>query len=505
MKKSKITLSKLHLVLLIVLIIGTFSLRLAFAVNTENFSYNAYLPIRLINQVADHASLFRHDSLSFGGRLLLVSPLFYYIMAALSWLGPNELVLKTAPQLFISILPFLSFLIVHEITKKSEAALFSAALTAFVPILFSETLFSLSPIILALPLTFTATYLLSKIPRRSAVISFVITILALALVHHSSILLIASLGGYLIISLLEKMRIPKAELEIIFFSAFIYLWIQFLFYKEAFLSHGIALIRQNIPMEIIHDYFVAIPLIGVLIAVGFIPALVGLYSIYKYLLKVKNKYIHMYISISIISALFVWMRIIQPSVGLMYLGVCLSILSGPAYVRMDKYFQRTRVKNSKMLIRIGMIVLIVVFMVMPSIYSAQTQRNATVSQPIYDGMDWLNRKSPSTSTVLAVIKEGHLVTAIANRKNVVDNFFIVVPDPDRRVRDVRRIYTAPFSTETVELLTEYDVDYIVVTDNTRLQFDIEDLSYKGLACLKQIYDRDGVIIYRSQCKLEVTG
>ena len=76
------------------------SFRLFFAFSTETFDYDAYLGIRQINEILETNSPVFNDPLSYGGRTLLFSPLFYYLMAFFSIIVPYAL--KIIPNIFLS-------------------------------------------------------------------------------------------------------------------------------------------------------------------------------------------------------------------------------------------------------------------------------------------------------------------------------------------------------------------------------------------------------------------
>ncbi len=491
-------------VLFIVLIfVISIALRAYFVVNTEHFSYDAYFHMRFVEHIGEHGLPLREDSLSYGGRIFLVSPLYYYLLAGLSFIFPLELVLKFVPQIFVSLIPILVFLIVRKLTKRADAAIFSSVLSAFVPVLFSKTLFSVSPLTFAVPMMLLALLLFLDVPNRRAVVFFVLAAFVLFLSHPSSVFLIAGLLGYLLISRLEGFALEKAEAELVFFSAFVFLWLHFILYKDAFILHGLNIARQNIPAEVISRYFVDVSLLGALLQLGVFPLVLGVFSVYKYLLKEKNKYFYVYISASMAVGIFIWLRLVQPSVGFVYLGVLLSVLSGQAYVFALDYFRKMRFARKQSAFFVLVVLLVAVTMVVPSLILADNERAETVSEQEYNAAVWLNKNAPVNSTVLSIPKEGHLITAVAKRKNVVDDYFVLVEDADKRMHDVGRMFTTSFPTEAVELFKEYNVDYVLVSGNTRERYGIRSLAYRDLSCLSAVYREKDVVVYKSDCGLKV--
>src|SRR3989344_5663642 len=116
------------------------------------FTPDAYFHIRMVEHIAQTGVPMTYDPLSYGGRALQFSPLFHYLLAVFSWVIPLDIVVHVLPQLFVSLLSLLIYIIVKKITENTSASSFSAVLAAVIPAFFAETLFSVSPLTLALPL-----------------------------------------------------------------------------------------------------------------------------------------------------------------------------------------------------------------------------------------------------------------------------------------------------------------------------------------------------------------
>ena len=486
---------------LFVLVLG---LRLFFAFTTPHFSPDAYIHVRFVEHIMERGTLLSYDPLSYGGRTFLVSPFFYYLLGALSFIFSLDFSLRFFPQLFLSSLLIIVFFIVRDITKKPLAAFFSAFLSAFIPTLFSQTIFSLSPLTLALPLLFLSLFVFFYVSRARLVVPFVLLVAVLSFVHPTSIFLVVGFIGYIILSKFEHIQLDRAESELVFFSTFVFLWVQFLIYKQALLFHGLSFITQNIPLDIISGYFVDVSLLSALLQLGIIPLIAGVYCVYISLLKSKDKQLLLYIAFGILVSLFVVFRFIEPFVGFMYLGVCLSILSGPIFASFMGYMKKTRFPHAHIISGITLLIIFFVSMVIPSIHFARAQQDATISDDLYSALIWIRNNTPSDSTVLAPLEEGHLITSIARRKNVIDNSFVLTSDSDKRLHDVKQMFTAPFPTEAVELLVHYKVGYIIFSRLARIRFSISDLPYHDQFCIHPVYTHNNTIVYRSTCGLEVS-
>lgn len=490
----------------VILLFGiTLGVRLFFAFGADHFTPDAYFHVRLVEHVREYWTPIFIDELSYGGRTLVVSPLFYYIIALLSFFFPLHFSLTFFPQLFMAFVPVLVFFIVRLLTSRGDAALFSASLSTFLPIVFSQTLFSLSPITLALPLALLFLLLFFYAQRRAFVTLFVIVIIALSLAHASSIVLVVGLLVYLLGAHLDGSQLQKADIELTLFFTFIFLWTQFLIYKRAFFSHGFALITQNIPSSLLSNYFVDVSLPPALLQVGVLPLIFGIYGVYRHLVQVKNRFVALYASLSMVLAVFLWFHLIEPAVGFMYIGLWLSILSGLVYVVFVDYLTHTKfVRLAFLGFHTLLIVLFLVSMVVPSIHFARAERTATISESLFDTLQWIQHHTPHNSTVLASLDDGHPITSIARRRNVLDDYFLLAPDAAQRLSDVERIFITPFPTEAVELLLRYHVNYLLVTPATRSTYSIPNTVRLSDNCLRRVHGSTNISLYELFCELEVT-
>ena len=66
-----------------------------------------------------------------------------------------------------------------------------------------------------------------------------------------------------------------------------YFWYYFFIYKSVLFDLGISILRQNIPVNLLADYFMAPTPINILISIGIIPFLLGSYAVYYVSTKEK--------------------------------------------------------------------------------------------------------------------------------------------------------------------------------------------------------------------------
>jgi uncharacterized membrane protein len=304
---------------------------------------------------------------------------------------------------------------------------------------------------------------------------------------------------YLIIVRIENVKQERSELEIILFTIFLIIWIQFMIFKNAFLQHGFSIIWQNIPLELLSLYFEKTNIIQAMVSIGFIPLFAGVYVTYRYFFKEKNKSIYLLISFALASSLLLWLKLVPLKIGLAFLGIVFVLLFSRYIIVLLEYIKKTKFQYLKTMFILFLAVFFLTS-VMPSYYfTKQTLLHSPSSQEI-EAFEWFSQNSEENSTVLGVLEQGSLITAVAKRKNVFDSNFLLIKDASARLKDVERMYSTQYETEAVELLSKYGIDYIVVSPSARYIYEIKDLKYEN-PCLNIVYDKN-IKIYRSECRLE---
>jgi len=176
----------------------------------------------------------------------------------------------------------------------------------------------------------------------------------------------------------------QGEKEIMLFSLFFFLWIQFLLFKNVFLKEGISFIWQNIPSVIRINYFPQLNIQEALFLIGFIPLITGIFFVYTQLLQEKNKNIFLMISIVISSFALTAFRILQFKVAIAFTGLILAIIFAPFYDVLVDYYRKSKFvvfeqnvnKKTKLILRnkrflristILIIILLIPSMIIPSL------------------------------------------------------------------------------------------------------------------------------------------
>lgn len=491
---------KEHKLLLAIFII-TLAIRLFFAFQTPFFSHEAYFNLRQIEYITQHGIPFFHDELSYGGRDFIFPPLFHYILAFFNLFLPLEIVAKVLPNLFASSLIFPVYLISKKLTKDSEASLFSAFIAAFIPVFSSKTVNSVSVYSLLFPLMFYAIYCLMNISEEKYITYFIIIIFLLPLVHQLSFLFLLGMLVYLLLATGEKIAILKAELEAILFSVFIIFWVQFLIYKQAFLLQGPAIIWQNIPQEILGNYFSELTILEGIYQIGVIPFIFGIFIIYQYIFRKKNRDTYILFGFALAAGSMLLFRLIPVGPGLMFFGIILAILFSHFYAAFSVYLHKTKAEKFTNYIAALFLIAFIITSATPSLlYSSEEIRNA-LSQEEVDAMNWLRENARQDLLIASSLEDSFAIQAIAQRKTLMDSNFFLIENIDQRYSDFEGIFTTHYETDAVRLSNKYHVGYIYFSDNAKKEFQIQKLDYsENKNCFDLVYDT--VNIYKVLCEVE---
>jgi len=463
----------------------------------------SYFVIRQVEHIHNTGYSLYDDPLSYGGRLFVGNPGFFYIMAFFSLFFPKIIVFKIIPQLLIGSVIFIMYLLGIELTKNETAALVTATLSAFIPIVLGSTLNVLTPMLVVLPVMLLALYCFLRLEQnRDFIYVYIACVIILCASHASVILLPISLGVYMVLVKTEKLGLTSNEFEIILFSIFLTLWSQFLIYKKALLYHGPLIIWQNIPHILLTQYFIDFSILRAISAMGLLPFLFGLYVIYDYTFRKKSKQMYLLISFALLMLLLVWLKMIKLDEGLVFLSMILLLLFGVFCKMFYMFLQKTKFAGVSKYVWVTWMILFIITAGLPSVQIVKQVLAQAPSQEELDALYWMRDNSENTSTILASLSEGHLITGIAERKNVMDNNFILIDDINERFNDLNQTFRAIFKTQALDLLGKYGVNYIYFSNQTKGLFRIDELNFVDSNCFQLVYNTS-VKIYQARCELVV--
>ncbi|MFP4567317.1 MAG: hypothetical protein ACLFN8_00070 [Candidatus Woesearchaeota archaeon] len=477
--KNAIILSTIFLIVL--------SLRLLIAFQTQDVTYDAYSTLRNIDNIKTTGLPLYQDDLSYSGRQNAFSPLYYYILAIFSLIIPEILVLKILPNIFATSIIFIVYLFAKHLSKNETAALISAGAAALIPVFFSKTINNASIYTLTIPLFFLALYYFIKtVGDTKNLWKFLASITLLTLTHASSLILALSLLIYVVLLKLQGFKKTTKEPELLLFSILLIIWANLTIYKRAIIMHGSNVIYQNTPIQIIFDIFKEITFIEGLYWIGTIPLLFGVIAIYDTVFGSRKKSITALIAVCITSFLLLWFRLINIYVGLMFLGISMSILASNTITKTRMYAGNLKLKIAKPITTTLIIILIIISFI-PSINYAVKESKNIVSEQDKMLFHWIKNNTKENAIILTMPSEGAVLSYYTKRKNAIDTNYLLIPNIDVKYNELQKIYTDKFLIPSLTKLNYYSIDYILLSQKTMNQKNITNLFYEDNNCIEEVY------------------
>jgi hypothetical protein len=462
------------LIWLFIIYLLVVAFRLYFSFQTPHFDYDAYFDLRQIEHIHETGLPLDNDLLSFGGRDFLFLPTFHYFTAFFVKFLPLNLIAKIIPNLLAASLVFIVFLISKHMTKNNSASLFAAFISGFIPIYIKETLNTVNSLSLLIPLIFLSLYCFMRLRKKSYVILFIILCFLLPLTGLSSLILILVFFFFALLAYLEKFSFKSRALELSLFFTIVSLWLIFLIFKEAFLVHGTSILYQNIPQQILGQYFKDITMVQAISGIGIIPLIIGTYVLFRYLFREKNTNVYLMAAFVIPVVLLLWLKLISPALGLILLGVILTILFSMFFSLFFDYVHKTKFSKYYSLFLVIFIIIFIATSVIPSVAFAVKANNECITHNEMETMLWLQDKTHIRTTVLAPLKYGHAITAIAKRANIADNYFLLTDLPTQRIQDIDEAYNTPSEISGLEIMDKYNAPYVLVPQGTTIKYLTEN-------------------------------
>ncbi len=478
------------------IVLVTLAIRLILAFSLPNLTHDSYFHLRQVEHIRETGIPLYNDPLSYGGRTLHFLPLFHYLAAGLSFLLPLSIIVKLIPNLLLSSIPFLVYAIARRITTDSPASLLAAFVSAFLPILYNTNAFI--PETLFLPLTFLTLYCFLHLQYKKYQYLYILSFLLLSITSPATVFLLIGFGIYFLLTLIERKKPDRAELELIAFSLFFFLWTQFIFFKENFLSQGISFIWRNIPPQIIYDYLPKISLPEAIVLVSMIPFMAGVYVAYRALFQLKNEKSFLLISFVISTTLLTWSRLISFQFSLTFFSIILAILFATFYHDGIIFLKKTKAPWLHKYLALALVLFLIPTTVLPALNTALTQ--STPSNTEIAAFTWLETNTAEDALIAAPVEEGHLITYFSQRKNVMDNNFALIDNAEERFTDLSNLYKTKFQTEAISLFTKYNIQYIIMTPLASQQYTIGRLQYITPDCFELVYKKE-IRIYKTKCTL----
>jgi len=490
---------------LIAIFIIVLAIRLYVAFDTPLFNHDAYSNLRQVENIRQTGTPLYKDPLSYGGKTLLYAPLNEYILAAFSLIMPIEIAGKIIPNVIAALIIFIVYYLSFKITKNYKISIMTSFMSGFIPIFFID-INRVSINYLTVLLMFTIVYCMLRLNERKYVDYALILMFMLVLTTPMAFVLVIGLLLYLLLLKLENFAVEMKELEIILFFTFLVFWVNLLIYKNAFLTHGLLVIWQNIPMQILSEFFSSIGFVQVIGVISIVPIVLGVYAFYAAFHFERSKEALILISIGLSAFLLLWFKLLDLISGLIILSITLVVLTAYTLKRLDVFIEKSKIHRYDKVIYISIMMLFLITITPAIIAVVDSPKFGPLSTPTMGDVEvlkWASENSQKNAVIMSSLDEGNIVAYYGKRKNVMDTNFLLTPRIDQRLTDVNELYTTTFETKAIGILNKYNSKYILITPETLQSYGIKELAYiQDTKCFQLEYARDGTYLYRTDCKVE---
>jgi len=399
-----------------------------------------------------------YDPLSFGGRDYTYPPGFHYLLALTMVIWP--ILLPIIGVLGVA----LCYYFARQLGFTDEEALFSSAMLGFISG-FIYLAGHLNPRLPALIfLVFSFMLLMKKTTKAKALAGLS---LAAVLYFHPLVGGIGlAFGAILFRKRLKDLAVPYCLALALFF-----LW-----FLPFIASHGLPqtaqFYSQYVELQSGIQFFVWESAL-VSDSISFIMLLIAIYGLFAIKEK-ETRFVKEWLILSVIVALIFGNRLNEQ------LLFPVALLSGKV---ISSYFSRL-VKS----VRLDFLdyrwwkVLLLTYIALVGVLAAGSLLFFPPSADEYSAMTWIKLNTPSDSVVFAPWFEGHWVSGVAMRKNVIDAYAEYAPNIDERFRDTKQVFFGSDIGAAIDALKKYNASYVYYRlgeENTELCGDFPYLTGYG--------------------------
>ncbi len=481
---------------LVGIVLITFILRLTVAFSIGGLTYQSYFHIRQVDTIVESGHPMWYDPFSYGGREIRFLPLYHYMVALPAFFIDTVDAAKLVTNFIYALIPLFVFFIAHAITQDDESSLVAGVVSALLPVLFTPN--TVGPESLYFVLVLVCIYMFMLCEKPNYLYYYGLFFFLLMFTSSLAILLVLGFIVYLALTAIEGKKVKREQTDLIIFSFFFYIWLALVLFKDHFLLRGISFVFQNVPSESIANYFPSLSIASAILLIGIIPFLAGTYVVYKSLFELKQRRLMLLISLAISTTILAWLRFIPFTISLSFFGLTLSILFAVFYRDVVLFVKKTKIASRETGFKYVLIG-IVVISTLPLSISAATNQDVP-SQEEITAFHWLSQNTDKGATILALVEEGHLVSYVGERKNVMDENYVLADDVDLRFNDMQKIFNTRFQSIALELLEKYNVSYIVITPRATKYYEQHDLAYRTPECFEKVYKVE-TRIYKVTCLL----
>ncbi len=460
----------------------------------------AYLHLRQAEHIRETGVPLHKDPLAAGGKRLLVTPLYDYVLALFGLVMPGSVALKVVPALLAGALVVLVFFTTRQMTQDDVSALLAAFATAIMPA-FAGTINTASPAALVLGMTTVVLWQLMSLSRKGALTTYALFIILLSFAHPSVALVLLGLLFYAGLLVVGEMSAEKGFFEILLFSMLFIVWSLVVRFKDALVVNGPLIVFQNIPAVLRDSYFAQPHILDIVLLVGIVPFLLGSYVVYTFIFRERRRDTYLLIGFALAMGMLLWMGIVRPVMGVMFLGLVFSMLFGVWVRRALDYLAQTRAAAWRPLFLALIILVVGATSLWPAVGAAASTLALAPSQQELAALESMRQTLPQDAVVLTMTEEAYRVQALAHVKTVQDLDFLLQQDATQRYADMQELYTSRSKVDAVDLLNTYGITHIYVSPGAQQRYGFDKPWYASdEKCFEPVVSED-VVLLRSTCKV----
>ncbi len=434
-----------------------------------------------------------------GGMHINFLTLYHVLLGIVSFFTSIIIGGRVLTILLSSSIVFPVYFYCKHMTKDEAASVVAAVLSAFIPAYVFGTTNSLSGSALSIPIMVLVMYFFLKVRKDTKI--FVILLTALIFTGPAVHIFVSGLLIFMLFSWTEKLRVRKAEIELILFSLFLVALSDLILYRAVIVKYGLTgllydLLRTGEALNLEGDSGI----ISVVLNIGIVPLLSSFMIFMAYIAKKKKKSVYLPMSIMIVSFSMSLLGLVPYNYGLSVMGVMSAILSGELFSLAGSYVDRTKFRSWKPVFYLGMLAFIFLTSVIPSFYAAAAAGEKSFSSDLITSLEKLKVISDG-DVVVSSPDIAPLISYYSDDEYILDDEKIY-HDRTERSEDVRLIFTSAVASTALMIMQKYDADYIILDDSARIHYNITRISYAGGDCFPAIISEGNVTVYRRACGIK---
>lgn len=432
------------------------------------------------------------------GRTTFFPPLFEYVLALFLIIfgdfGPMVL-----NSILIAVLPLLVFVLSKELNSKDNAAFLSAVFGGFIPILWQSSINTVGnlPFILNLFLLSTIFYLKAmKRKKKERASYFYISFALLCATTPAAVLFLIGMFMNLLLKYIERKRITHKELELFSFSASVYLFSVLITQGTFFFEFGSDIIWMNIPEKVLENLYYDFNLLELSYGLGIFPLAYGIWTIYSAIAKGESTN-QQYITIGLIlaSLFLLWLKLIPWRLGVSILGILFASHFSIFIETFKGFLSKIRFERLAKILYAFSIFFFLFSSIFPAIALGRTASVDYELEKIKGGLDYIQDEIKEEARIVVDFNNAYAVHYYTNKSVFLTSSFIATENPEERLEEYEKIYSARFEITAKEIFDKYNITHIIITPRITEIYDIESLHYEDSDFIKKIYDDNSTKIY----------